>query len=218
MTNQLQVVAGSELCGSASIEAATIQGLTSPILVADGKFTLGAAVVGGSYAECRVPSPAASCIGTHYRLCWSHGIHDGGANYVVELGTFSMSGPFGTYRVDCTMGSICSFTLYGSNLALTNRVMVLEETSTCGDAAPVKASFAGLLNPGLFSQIAVDGSSATVRLGKSHAGRPGSFRLCWGFNPLVDSDYVVDVGMFYFHDVPEGCTPGAFGPTCSVPR
>lgn len=217
-TNQLQVVAGSELCGSASIEAATIQGLTSPILVADGKFTLGAAVVGGSYAECRVPSPAASCIGTHYRLCWSHGIHDGGANYVVELGTFSMSGPFGTYRVDCTMGSICSFTLYGSNLALTNRVMVLEETSTCGDAAPVKASFAGLLNPGLFSQIAVDGSSATVRLGKSHAGRPGSFRLCWGFNPLVDSDYVVDVGVFYFHDVPEGCTPGAFGPTCSVPR
>lgn len=217
-SNQLQVVAGSELCGSADIVPAVIEGLTSPVLVADGKFTLGAAVVGGSYAACRVPSPAASCIGTHYRLCWSHGIHDGGANYVVELGTFSMSGPFGTYRVDCTMGSICSFKLYGSNLALTNRVMVLEENSTCGDAAPNKASFAGIFNPGIFSQIASDGSFATVRLGKSHAGRPGSFRLCWGFNPLVDSDYVVDVGMFYFHDVPEGCTPGAFGPTCAVPR
>ncbi|CAK9061613.1 unnamed protein product [Durusdinium trenchii] len=217
-TNQLQLVAGSELCGSADIQVATIQGLSNPVLVADSKFTLGAAVVGGSYTACKVPSPADSCIGSHYRLCWAHGVYDGGANFVVELGVFSMSGPYGTYRVDCTMGSICSFTLYGSNLALTNRVLIVEELSSCGDASPVIVSFAGLMNPGVFSQLATDSSFATVRLGKSHAGRPGSFRLCWGFSPLVLSDYVVDVGMFYFHDVPEGCTPGAFGPTCSVPR
>lgn len=217
-TNQLQVVAGVQTCGSADIQVALIEGLSNPALVADNKFTLGAAVVGGSYTACRVSSPASSCIGSHYRLCWAHGIHQGGANFVVELGTFSMSGPFGTYRIDCTLGSICSFTIYGSNLAMTNRLMIVEEANTCGDAAPVKASFAGLMNPGIFSSLASDQASATSRLGKSHAGRPGAYRLCWGFSPLVDRDYVVDVGVFYFHDLAPGCVAGAFGPTCAAPR
>lgn len=160
---------------------ATIQGLVNPVLVADGKFTLGGAVLGGSYATCRVPTPAEGCIGSHYRMCWAHGVYQawklratcppplgpiwthfwthldpycqGGANYVVELGTFSMNGPFGTYRVDCTMGSICSFILYGSMLALTNRVVILDMASSCGDATVVSA-FAGLLNPAPFSHSA----------------------------------------------------------------
>ena len=54
---------------------ATIQGLVNPVLVADGKFTLGGAVLGGSYATCRVPTPAEGCIGSHYRMCWAHGVY-----------------------------------------------------------------------------------------------------------------------------------------------
>ncbi|CAJ1390877.1 unnamed protein product [Effrenium voratum] len=215
-TNQVQLIT-TGTCGSAAVVQATIQGLVNPVLVADGKFTLGGAVLGGSYATCRVPTPAEGCIGSHYRMCWAHGVYQGGANYVVELGTFSMNGPFGTYRVDCTMGSICSFILYGSMLALTNRVVILDMASSCGDATVVSA-FAGLLNPAPFSQLATDGSSATARLGKSHAGRPGAYKLCWGYEPSTLADFKVDVGIFYFHDVPQGCEPGVFAAVCATPR
>ena len=217
-TNQIEVVSNAGLCGSTEAVVATIPGLSSPTYVTDGSYALGSAVQGGSYAECRVPSPAQSCIGTHYRICWAHGVHAGGANFVVELGVFSLSGPYGTYRVDCTMGSVCSFNLYGSKFASTNRILLIANSGSCGDTAPVVASFAGLMNPGLFARISADGSSATIRLGQSSAGRPDSYRICWGFDPITPSDYKVDVGLFYFHAVPDGCTPGIFSYTCSLPR
>lgn len=217
-TNQIEVVSNAGLCGSTEAVVATIPGLSSPAYVTDGSYALGSAVQGGSYALCRVPTPAESCIGTHYRICWSHGVHAGGANFVVELGIFSLSGPYGTYRVDCSMGSVCSFILYGSRFTLTNRILLIEQSGSCGDSTPLVASFAGLMNPGLFSKIAADGSSATIRLGQSHAGRPDTYRICWGVDPVTASDYKVDVGFFYFHEVPDGCTPGVFSYTCSSPR
>ena len=154
-TNQLQVVAGSELCGSASIEAATIQGLTSPILGSRWQVHPGCCC--GGWQLCRMSGPkpcsqlhrdALSLVLVSWHPRWRSQLCRGAGDFQHEWA------PLAHIVWDCTMGSICSFTLYGSNLALTNRVMVLEETSTCGDAAPVKASFAGLLNPGLFSQIA----------------------------------------------------------------
>ena len=217
-TNQIEIVSNAGLCGSTEAVTATIPGLSSPADVTDGSYALGSAVQGGSYSLCRVPSPAQSCIGTHYRICWAHGLHAGGANFVVELGVFSLSGPYGTYRVDCSMGSVCSFILYGSGFVLTNRILLIDSGASCGDSAPVVASFAGLMNPGFFSKISTDGTSATIRLGQSSAGRPDTYRICWGFDPVVLSDYKVDVGFFYFHAVPDGCTPGVFSYTCSLPR
>ena len=52
----------------------------------DNQYRLGIVTVGGSYVACRVDFPSNTCIGNHYKLCWSHQPLLGTASYVVQVG------------------------------------------------------------------------------------------------------------------------------------
>jgi len=142
-TNKVLIAAGTAPCGDPALESAVMQGITNPKRVTDdaydNMYAMGAVMVGGSYGVCRVANPAASCIGSHYRLCWSQGEQlSGGGDplYNVYLGVFSMSGPYVTYATECTMGAMCAFRIYGSKFDLANRVMLIDQTGQCGEDEP----------------------------------------------------------------------------------
>lgn len=221
-SNQIQLATDAASCGAADLVMSNFQGFSNPTLVRDdsmdNQYLVGLATSGGSYGSCKVPVPAGSCIGTHYRICWAHGVYSpaGGPNFVVDLGVFQLSGPHGTYSVECTMGSVCAFKVYGSALLSTNRVLIIEASSNCGDSNALVASFTGLINPQICSEVASDGTEITVHLGRSSAGRTDTYKLCWGYNPYVLSDYNVEVGPFKFKAVPGGCSAGAFSVSCAA--
>jgi len=212
-TNSILIVSGESVCGHAQQTAAMLQGITNPRLVTDDpyddKYSFGMVTVGGSYAACRVASPASTCIGSNYKLCWSHGLSQspltGQPNFIVEIGTFAMGGPLVTYSVGCSLGSICAFRIYGSEFRTSNKVLIVEATANCGDEYPIIASFDGLQNPSHALEVTQGGNEATYRLGRSHSGQLGSYRLCWGFNPIVPRHYNIEVGSFTFSQQPEGC-------------
>jgi len=222
-TNRLQIVAGAGLCGTAGVTPAVLLGIDNPRLVTDdaydNQYSMGMVVIGGAYSACRVATPAASCIGSHYRLCWAHGVHiaaDGGPNFAVEVGKFVMSGPFVTYTVECTLGLICAFRLYGSEFKPTNRILVIEEHGACGVDDPPVAHFEGISNPAVVGELSADGTEATFRLGRSNSGRVGAYRVCWAYDPLVWRHYNIEVGPFIFAGVPSECSiRDPFGLECA---
>jgi len=221
-TNRMLIVAGSGICGSSTLVQAVLQGIDNPRVVTDDdyddSYALGLVTVGGSYAACRVANPAESCIGSHYKLCWSHGVHKSGDqyNFVVEIGTFAMSGPFVTYSTECFLGAVCAFRIYGSEFKARNRVLIIEESGACGDANPPVAEVAGFTNPQL-AEASSDGKYATYRMGRSDSGRVATYRLCWGFDPLVPLHYNIEVGPFSLKAVQSNCemTDG-LAPVCTA--
>lgn len=219
-TNTLMVISKyGGPCGSTDIlnpvTRAVMPGLLSPRQVtndaSDDKYDLGVVTGGGSYTLCRVAEPRESCIGYHYRLCWSHGVdraQDGDFPYLVDIGTFFLTGVYGTYSVECILGTWCTFNLYGLELAITNQVIIIESHGTCGAEDPPLATFEGLHNPRRAQSVATvlgttDGSmQVTFRLGKSTGGRIGSYKLCWGLDPVSLAHFKAEVGPFHFLELP----------------
>merc|ERR1719468_1068195 len=211
-TNSVLIVSGEHGCGHAQTTQAMLQGIDNPRLVTDDpyddKYSFGMVTVGGSYAACRVASPASTCIGSDYKLCWSHGVSrslTGQLNFLVEIGTFAMGGPLVTYSVDCSLGLVCAFRIYGSEFRTSNKVLIIEATGNCGDENPTIATFDGLQNPSHALEVTTGGEEATYRLGRSNGGQLGSYRLCWGFSPIVPRHYNIEVGRFTFIQQAEGC-------------
>uniref|UniRef100_A0A7S0AAR1 Uncharacterized protein n=1 Tax=Pyrodinium bahamense TaxID=73915 RepID=A0A7S0AAR1_9DINO len=212
-TNWIKIVAGYGACGSSGVTEAVLSGIENPRLVTDDKYdnlyNMGMVIVGGAYSVCRVATPASSCIGSHYRLCWAHGVTttaDGEPNFVVEIGTFALSGPFVTYSVECTLGIVCVFQIYGTGFQRSNGILIIQEGGACGDEQPPVASFAGLQNPTPVAEVSNDTSEATFRLGRSHSGQVGAYRVCWGFDPRVPRHYNIEVGPFSFRALPSDCS------------
>jgi hypothetical protein len=212
-TNRVLIAAGTAACGTDGIESAVMEGITNPQLVTDDDFdnsyAMGAVMVGGSYGVCRVAEPAASCIGSHYRLCWSQGeqlVGGGDPLYNVFLGGFSMSGPYVTYATECLIGSVCAIRIYGSKFSDSNRVLLIEQTGQCGDMEPPIATFDGLSNPQKVSEVNSDLTDETYRLGRALGGRVGDYRLCWGVDPRVPLHYNIEVGTFSLKALPDHCS------------
>lgn len=219
-TNRLMVISAfGGSCGSippnTPMLPAAMEGLNNPRLVTndifDNKYDLGRVSAGGSYSECRVAEPRELCIGYHYRMCWSHGGDLNAAGdwpYLVDIGTFALVGVYGTYSVECVLGSVCAFSIYGLNLERKNKVLIIDSSTTCGDMDPQIAKFDGLHNPrsaSLVSNVpAIAGGrmEATYQLGVGNSGILGTYRLCWGFDPLVPAHYTVEVGPFRFVEKP----------------
>jgi len=212
-TNRLLVISKyGGPCGSippdAPMLALDMEGITNPRLVTndlfDNKFDMGLVSKGGSYSTCRVAEPVELCIGTHYRLCWAHGVDKNALDdypYQVDIGTFYLVGAFGTYSVECTLGSTCAFNIFGLDFAILNQVLIIDSRGQCGDADPPVAAFEGLQNPKRASSVADapgGGMQATFRLGRSTSGNIGTFRICWGYNPLKPAHFKVEVGPFHF--------------------
>jgi len=202
-------------CGNIPPDApmvrADMPGMTNPRVVTDdqfdNKFDLGIAEGGGSYSGCRVAEPREMCIGVHYRICWAHGVDTnalGDYPFLVDVGSFSLYGVYGTYSVECALGSVCSFSIIGLVMDKFNQVLIVDNRSSCGDSDPAIASFDGLQNPRRASGVSTvrdengGGMEATFRLGRSISGLIGTYRLCWGFDPLVVGDFKVEVGPFHF--------------------
>lgn len=223
-TNRALIVTGPGACGANTLVSAVLQGIDNPKLVTDdaydNSYALGLVTVGGSYAACRVSNPAETCIGNHYKLCWAHGVYrnDDQYNFKVEIGTFAMSGPFVTYATECLLGAVCAFRIYGSEFKASNRVLLVEERGACGDADPPVAAVAGFTNPQKVAEVSADGKYATFRLGRSDGSRVASYRLCWGFDPLLLFHYNIEVGPFYLKELPENCEIlDGMTATCTVP-
>merc|ERR1712080_3667 len=126
-------------------------------------------------------------------------------NFVVPLGKFAMSGPFVEYAVDCTIGLLCAFRLYGSEFRASNRVLIIEESSPCGLDEPPVATFAGITNPQLVAAIGKGRSESDFSLGIVTGGRIAKYRLCWGSDPLVPQQFNIDAGPFYMREAPSHC-------------
>eukprot|EP00929_Paragymnodinium_shiwhaense_P082593 TRINITY_DN4359_c0_g1_i1.p1 TRINITY_DN4359_c0_g1~~TRINITY_DN4359_c0_g1_i1.p1 ORF type:complete len:1519 (-),score=257.83 TRINITY_DN4359_c0_g1_i1:120-4676(-) len=210
--NQVMIVSGDGDCGTADVTQAVLNGIKNPEYVTNDEYTnlypMGLVTVGGSYALCRTPTPAESCIGSHYQLCWANGVNGDYtvyppvtspfADFNVKLGKFGMSGPFVTYQVDCTLGQECSFKIYGTNLRVSNGLLLITEHSQCGDKDPIVGSIAGLKNPVKVSEVDAALSEATFRLGIPTGGSTTKFRICWGFDPVVYLQYNIEVGPLAF--------------------
>ncbi|CAK0801955.1 unnamed protein product [Prorocentrum cordatum] len=207
-TNSLQLV--SDSCGSGATQV-TMEGITNPRPVTDDAtdtlYAMGLVTSGGSYGPCRSPSPPAECIGATYIVCWSHGVtlENNAVNHLVDIGTFAISGPYGDYSVECFIGQICAFSLYGAELGSSNQVRVIESQYSCGDASAGAVKLPGLRNPMRASDVL--GTSATFRLGTS--GKLRRLRLCWGGSPRVAAHYNVEIGPFRVRETPHGCERGA---------
>lgn len=207
--NQVLIVAGDGDCGSDDVVPATMEGIVNPKPVMndneDNKYFMGMQKVGGSYTHCRVDVPAPSCIGDHYKLCWGHGDSDP-PNFVVFIGHFEMSGPYGTWAAQCTLGQVCAFKLYGMNLRSTNKMLLVDPGSNCGDDKPVFAEIAGFTNPQSTELVSSTLRNEIFRFGVAQAGKETTYKICWAHSPKVLHDYSVYVGPFHFVAPPPGCT------------
>lgn len=198
---------------------AVLAGVQNPQTVIDdaydNRYSMGLVTVGGSYAACNRAIKASTCIGSHYRLCWAHGDTP---NYIVDVGSFAMSGPFVNYQVECFIGAVCAFKIYGSRLAVSNRLLIIEGFSTCGEETPLVMALPGLRNPQRVSTVSVDGTEATVRLGTGSGGDASRARLCWGYDPIHLREYNIEIGPFAFGPPPELCeVQDGLLVSCSLP-
>jgi len=220
-TNQVQIVTGDG-CQSANMEAAVLNGITNPRFVVDdaydATYLMGLVTIGGSYSVCNTPNPASSCIGDHYKLCWAQGLNPDSPKFYVNIGKFAISGPFVTYRVSCMLDRICAFKFYGTSLSVSNRALIIEEESTCGDEEPQVAKIDGFTNPQAPSQLSSNFDSITFRMGVGSGGKEGTYRLCWGSAPTLLRDYNIDIGPFVFGSPPELCkVEDGLNLVCSLP-
>eukprot|EP00927_Polykrikos_kofoidii_P059542 TRINITY_DN54693_c0_g1_i1.p1 TRINITY_DN54693_c0_g1~~TRINITY_DN54693_c0_g1_i1.p1 ORF type:complete len:1437 (+),score=197.20 TRINITY_DN54693_c0_g1_i1:182-4492(+) len=201
--NQVRITTYDCMTGSPAV----LPGLDNPKTVTDdawdNRFAMGMVTAGGSYAACKKSVKGVNCIGSHYKLCWAQGTTP---NYIVEVGGFAMQGPFLAYKTQCFIGAVCAFKIYGSKLSASNRVLVIEEASKCGERNPLVVPLPGLRNPQMVSQVSSDGSEAVVRLGSATGGSAGRLRLCWGYEPKLLSEYNIEVGPFVFGPPPELCS------------
>lgn len=212
------------VCGSLPPSTPMIQarmpGMFNPKQVTDdtardmleNTYDMGIVAEGGSYSACRVAKPQESCIGSHYRICWAHGVEKNAMGddwpYFVDIGTFSLGGVYGTYSVECVLGSPCGFQIFGLELQISNQVLIIDASQECGSKRAKLMSFPGLRNPqralsvSNVSETAGGGMAANYWLGRSSAGQVGSYRLCWGFNPLTPAHFKVEAGPFHFRAPP----------------
>lgn len=222
VTNQVLVLSKyGAACGSYDpndpMVLAAMPGLLNPRQVTNdadaNKYDLGVVSRGGSYSECRVSRPRESCIGFHYKLCWAHGVGrtaQGELPFVVDVGTFGLAGVYGSYSVECVLGQLCAFSLSGLQLSVTNQVIVIEDFGTCGDADPALAKFEGLQMPKRATSASDDVTAddgtmqVTFHLGVATSGRFGSYKLCWGSNPVSFSHFRAEVGPFHFREASDG--------------
>lgn len=207
-TNGLLIIASSSECADPNPLLGDMQGITNPQSVVDDSFDnqyrFGYVTVGGSYAVCRVEDPANTCIGSHYKLCWGfdpQSVQD----YAVSVGIFEMKGPFVTYTTQCTLGMPCALRLYGTGFVMTNRILIIRHEFTCGDKDPSVAQFGGLDNPRLVSYASSDGKESMYSLGIPSSGIVGKYKLCWGYRPLLLTQYNIEVGPFLFDAPGQNC-------------
>ena len=126
----------------------------------------------------------ASCV-----LCWAGHYNDVDAADVaanrVRVGTFRMDGPMlpGSYpvpatEIPCYRNSPCVIQLVGTNLASTNRILIMEIDNLCGNGNP--NNFGGAsTNPATASS-----ADPTVYDFGSLVSDPGPiWELCWAHNP-----------------------------------
>ena len=136
-------------------------------------------------------------VGTHYRLCWAHDPSEL-SDYKFEVDAHAeLVGPL-AQDIVCTLGLQCNFTLNGSSLAATNKVLVLDY-GECGDENVTLTNWTGTLNPQQESGNPTSSSPAHALrpnfsgfydFGKPIVGVPGIFyRLCWGHDPQSLSEF-----------------------------
>jgi len=111
---------------------------------------------------------------------------------IVNVGTFTMSGPTHPRLYECRLTKLCSITLEGVNLVTTNKVAIKLATDSCGDNAAAVV-FRDVTNPQTVS-VGTSGKFDYYEFGISSSGLPGTYRLCWGQNPSSIADYNVDLG------------------------
>ncbi|CAD7942500.1 unnamed protein product [Amoebophrya sp. A120] len=207
-TNQVYIITSSQPCGNAAATPGAMVGLTNPRLVSDddydNQYRMGIVTVGGSYVACRVDDPSNTCIGDHYKLCWSHSPQTGVTSYITQVGIFEMKGPFVDFSADCTIGRFCTVNVYGTGFANSNRLLLIKGTSTCGDDDMEVAEFQGFVNPQQ-AEATVDGKEEKYIFGISTSGDEDDYKMCWGFSPLELQQHNIEVGPFSFKAPPPGC-------------
>ncbi|CAD7936963.1 unnamed protein product [Amoebophrya sp. A25] len=206
-SNEVYIITSSKTCGHVDAVPGAMIGLTNPRRVSDDDFDnqyrMGIVTVGGSYVACRVDDPSNSCIGNHYKLCWSHS-PSGTTSFVTQVGVFEMMGPFVDFSADCTIGRFCTVNVYGTGFANSNRVLLIKGTSECGMEEPEVATFAGFINPQQ-AEASIDGKEAKYVFGISTSGDETDYKMCWGYSPLELQQHNIEVGPFAFKAPPPGC-------------
>lgn len=206
-TNAVYIITSSKDCGDTTATPSEMIGLTNPRTVSDddydNQYRLGIVTVGGSYVACNVDDPSNTCIGDHYKLCWSANPTDVSA-YNVQVGIFEMKGPFVDYSADCTIGSYCTFSIFGTGFQDSNRLLLIKSSASCGSDSMEIASFDGFVNPQQ-AKSDVTGKRADYTFGISTSGDEVSYRMCWGFSPIETEQNNIDVGPFSFATPPPNC-------------
>jgi hypothetical protein len=115
--------------------------------------------------------------GTHYRLCWAH--------EPSQLSDFKFEVDrdaelVGPYIQDflCSLGLNCTFTLEGSSLASTNKLVLLHE-GECGDVDPKVANWVGAVNPVNVSSLLTGVSPLSTARRRTGTGHDGFYTPGW---------------------------------------
>jgi len=136
-------------------------------------------------------TPIAGLPGTNYKICWGHDIvalGRGNEGYRVPAGALVIAGPIQGPHV-CTMSTPCNLVLTGTNLATTNKVLIVIGNSCAG----TPATFAGLTNP----KRAKSSDAYGYELGIPSAGTPGNaYSICWAHEPSSNADFLTRLGTF----------------------
>lgn len=114
------------------------------------------------------------------------------------------------------LGLKCYVRIYGSGFSDVNRILIVDPGSGCGDPNPTIPTFLGLANPQQ-AQVNADRTEATFNMGQANSGSAAQYKLCWGFDPLVLTQYNIQVGPFGFEVLPGNCNADTEGVkfTCS---
>ena len=138
----------------------------------------------------------------NYKVCWCpiQGSDCNAAdkfNVQVAADTFGVNGPNTIPSgVTCTLTESCSVQLTGfdtGGLASSNKLMIIEDSTECGDASAVAADFDGATNP----KEASGADNDTYDFSTPTEGPAGTYKLCWGHSPGTDvTDFAVPIATF----------------------
>jgi hypothetical protein len=194
-SNKLMIIPSSGECGIASEAFSSIGALSGTMAVTTPVPANG---LSGVYTV--ASSLIVADVQGNYKMCWGHDPQSGNgvADYMVEVGTFTLNGPAMQDFV-CPMTVPCVIYLTGTGFASTNKVKVLAAGTACSNSAAAFSDYTGMTldqtvtsSGGIFNRY----NLGTEILGTASAT---PFVLCWAH----DSDYVFQISSNFLMPAPD---------------